>query len=109
MMIIVLLLLLGINVWLEFQGTSKKLARYNSCLDNINSILLWWNSLTPIDKMNITHTNQLGLMFYFYDRIFLVSSCEDVFRGEIQGWSANFKAQKMLRKENNNYDGTDNI
>ena len=48
-------------------------------------------------------------MFYFYDRIFLVSSCEDVFRGEIQGWSANFKAQKMLRKENNNYDGTDNI
>ena len=72
-----------ITAWLEFQGTSKKLSRYSNAVTNLNQTLLWWDSLTAVDRASPMHVKDL------------VQSCEDILQGETQGWLSTSMSQKV--------------
>lgn len=85
----------AVTAWLEFQSTSKKLARYSSAIEQLNQSLLWWKSLTAMDRASPDNVNML------------IKSCEDVILGETQAWMATSLVQKMLNKATGNKEETD--
>ena len=45
--------------WLEFNGTSKKLSRYSDVVHQVNSLILWWERLTDVDRASLANIEQL--------------------------------------------------
>ena len=76
----------AVTAWSEFHGTEDKITRYSDVITQIDSIVLWWKLLTPVDQSSINTISEL------------VERCESVFRDERQAWvSLNIeqKAQAM--------------
>jgi hypothetical protein len=64
----------SITAYVEFNSTSRKLARYNQVVSRLFGHLEWWKSLTlieTVDRANISH---------------LVTEAERTFMGEVNGW-----------------------
>jgi len=74
----------AVGGYMEFDGTSGKVDRYSSSVDSIQKLILWWRTLTPIDK---TQPNNI-------DR--LVCTGEDILAREQQALSSSSHAIKML-------------
>jgi hypothetical protein len=77
----------GFAAYSEFHGTEKKLLRYSDSIANLDSILLWWRTLTDVEKASIDNRNKL------------VSSCEQTFQSERQAWVSTSMSNKMLMAE----------
>jgi len=71
----------------EFHGTEKKLLRYSDSIANLDSILMWWRTLTDVEKASIDNKNKL------------VTCCEQIFQSERQAWVSTSMNNKMLMAE----------
>ena len=40
----------GISAWLEWSGISRKVARYNASIVDIENLILWWDSMSTVEK-----------------------------------------------------------
>ena len=72
----------SVSAYMEFHSTDLKLSRYNSTIAALQNLLLWWNSLTKVEKAdtrNISH---------------LVLTSEQIHTGELESWLS--KPQKSL-------------
>jgi hypothetical protein len=49
----------GIASWMEFNSTAAKVARYNGIIVALTNLLLWWDSLSPVDKASPLNINTL--------------------------------------------------
>ena len=49
----------GIVSYLEFHSTGKKLSRYNATVVALESVLIWWYSITSVDKASTANVEQL--------------------------------------------------
>jgi len=63
-----------ITAYSEFSDTDKKLLRYSDSINILDSILLWWRTLTNVEKASIRNIDEL------------VDNCEGVFMSERQAW-----------------------
>ena len=77
------------TAYAQFQGTEKKLLRYSDGVSGLDSILLWWRSLTDVERASMDAKTQL------------VTSCESIFQSERQGWVTTNMSQKLLTKKAN--------
>jgi hypothetical protein len=78
----------GVTAWSEFHGTEDKVTRYSDALTQINSVLLWWKMLTPVDQSSVSAISEL------------VDRCESIFRNERQAWvSLNFDTSKKTKDD----------
>ena len=78
----------AVTAWSEFNGTEDKLTSYSDAVTQVDSILLWWKMLTPVDQSSVAAICEL------------VDRCEAVFRDERQAWvSLNFDHSKMKSKQ----------
>jgi hypothetical protein len=64
----------AVTAWSEFHGTEDKITRYSDVITQIDSTVLWWKMLTPVDQSSINMISEL------------VERCESVFRDERQAW-----------------------
>jgi|GEM_PF-6847674 len=64
----------AVTAWSEFHGTEDKLTRYSDVITRIDSIVLWWKMLSPVDQSSVAQISEL------------VDRCESVFRDERQAW-----------------------
>jgi len=88
-----------LTAWNEFHGTASKITRYSDVLTQIDSTMLWWSMLTPVDQSNMSIISEL------------IDRCESAFRDERQAWvSMNIDADKKGKKDKNseNKSGGDN-
>ncbi len=74
----------ALTAWLEFQGTSKKVVRYGESISQLNQVIMWWDSLTPVDQASTDNVNNL------------VTTCENIIQGELRSWMSTSMVQKML-------------
>ena len=58
---------LCVSSWGAFRGTAKKLSHDSNTIDRTKSIMLWWNSLTRVEKLETHNINHA------------INSCEVVF------------------------------
>jgi len=81
----------GVTSYMEFHSTDKKLMRYNCTIVGLQKALLWWNSLSDVERASQKNSNTLVCM------------CEDTIRNERGSWMAtaqNFnEADDEERKE----------
>ena len=75
---------LAISALMEFQGTNSKLTRYSGTVHSLQQVIMWWQTLPPIEKSNV----------YNIDR--LVTSTEGILQMEQQSWKSTSQAAKML-------------
>ncbi|CAJ1340339.1 unnamed protein product [Effrenium voratum] len=77
----------GFAAWQEFGATGKKLQRYATAIDTLSSLILWWQSLPPVDKAdtrNIEH---------------LVNAAEATVASEHTAWLSDaLKAQRLMEQ-----------
>ncbi|GMI27381.1 hypothetical protein TeGR_g6154, partial [Tetraparma gracilis] len=64
----------AVTAFSEFNGTEKKLLRYSDCISGLDSILLWWRTLTDVERAGTSNVTEL------------VQACENVFQSERQAW-----------------------
>ena len=84
----------GVTAWSEFHATGDKLARYSDAVAQIDTILVWWKMLSPVDHANISYISEL------------VERCENVLRDERQAWvSMNFDQKKKAKVGEENHGG----
>eukprot|EP00802_Teleaulax_amphioxeia_P002218 Tamp_02220.p1 GENE.Tamp_02220~~Tamp_02220.p1 ORF type:complete len:1055 (+),score=171.08 Tamp_02220:1064-4228(+) len=53
----------AVTSWLEFHSTSTKISRYSASILSINNLLLWWDSISDVDKAspaNVDHLVSMG-------------------------------------------------
>jgi len=53
----------SIAAWMEFSATAQKVSRYNGIVVALSNILLWWDSMSSVDKaspVNIDLLVQMG-------------------------------------------------
>ena len=62
--------------FMEFNDVKKKLMRYNGIIAGLENKILWWNSLTKVEKASQLTVNKL------------VNGVEDMIAGEQQAWLA---------------------
>ena len=62
--------------FMEFNDVKKKLMRYNGIIAGLENKILWWNSLTKVEKASQLNVNKL------------VNGVEDMIAGEQQAWLA---------------------
>jgi hypothetical protein len=58
--------------WQEFKQTSRKLNRYTQAILSVQNLLLWWDSLTPVDQVsqaNIETLVNLGESIKVYEML----------------------------------------
>jgi len=72
--------------WVEFSGYQHKLTRYSNTISEVNSIVLWWRSLTEMEQASPLRINQL------------IDCCEQAFMNERQAWISTSMVKKMLSK-----------
>jgi hypothetical protein len=86
----------AITSYQQFHGVDEKLDRYSSLIDNLQTHLLWWQSLDPSEQTNTD-------MIYEF-----IGTCEDLIRSERQAWlstantkkSADTDPQESTKKKN---------
>ena len=76
----------AVTAWSEFHGTEDKLTRYADVITQIDSIVLWWKMLSPVDQSSVAQISEL------------VDRCESVFRDERQAWVSLNIEQKVQKK-----------
>ena len=73
----------------------SKITRYSDVLTQIDSTLLWWSMLTPVDQSNMSTISEL------------IERCESSFRDERQAWvSLNIDSIKRGEKDKGKDDGS---
>ena len=53
----------AIAAWMEFRSTAQKVSRYNAIIVSLKNILLWWDSMSQVDRaspVNIDLLVQMG-------------------------------------------------
>ena len=75
-----------ITAYSQFHGTEKKLLRYSDAVASLDSILLWWRTLTDVERASSDAKTEL------------VTNCELVFQNERQGWVTTSMSTKLLKK-----------
>merc|ERR1711924_330067 len=68
----------------KFLDPEKKLRRFSDTIAAIDSILLWWASLTDVEQATQVNINDL------------VARCEDLFQSERQAWVSTAMANTLL-------------
>jgi hypothetical protein len=86
----------SVTAWTAFRSTDKKLSRYANTVNACDNVLLWWKSLSDVDKASVVHIEQL------------IGTCEEIFRNERQAWMSTSTATKMLAKSAAGKDDDDN-
>jgi hypothetical protein len=76
----------AVTAWSEFHGTEDKLTRYSDVITQVDSIVLWWKMLSPVDQSSVALISEL------------VERCESVFRDERQAWVSLNIEQKVQKK-----------
>mmetsp|Transcript_46060 Transcript_46060/g.108560 ORF Transcript_46060/g.108560 Transcript_46060/m.108560 type:complete len:91 (-) Transcript_46060:11-283(-) len=66
----------AVTGWMEFTSVAEKLSRYNSALVAFRNLLLWWNSLTQVEKASLAVVNNL------------VGTAENIICNEVNAWAA---------------------
>jgi hypothetical protein len=64
----------GIMSWVEFSSVNKKLARYNGSVVELESIVLWWQSISAVDRASPLQIEKL------------ISLCEKAINAERTSW-----------------------
>ena len=82
-----------ITAWSAFSGTDNKLSRYSNTIEKVQSIMLWWRSLSPTDKALPAKIHQL------------VATCEETFERERESWASTSIVTQLLTQAAS--DGTD--
>ena len=77
----------GITAYIEFQGTNSKISRYSFTVHKLQDLVLWWQTLQPIEKANVSNIDRLIL------------TAEDLLQREQQAWKSTSQAVKLLSKE----------
>ena len=76
--------------YLEFHTTGKKLARYNTTIVALEGVLVWWYSISSVDKASITNIHDL------------VMRSESILSAERGTWlSTAAKAKETEKKKEN--------
>lgn len=65
-----------VTAYAEFHATEKKLVRYSEAIAKIDSIKMWWDSLSNVERVNLAFISTL------------VSGCEDTFNNEREAWAS---------------------
>ena len=52
----------AISAWMEFHSTAQKISRYNGIAVALSNILLWWDSIGPVDKASPVNIDLLVQM-----------------------------------------------
>jgi len=77
----------ALTAWNEFAGSEKKLMRYSDSISGLDSILLWWRTLTDVEKASMANVDDL------------VDVCEGIFQNERQAWvSTSMNVKKAAKK-----------
>mmetsp|Transcript_22971 Transcript_22971/g.58053 ORF Transcript_22971/g.58053 Transcript_22971/m.58053 type:complete len:625 (-) Transcript_22971:252-2126(-) len=72
----------GVMSWMEFAGVSKKLARYNTSVVKLEGIILWWESLSSVDRASTVKIGEL------------VRSVEQAINAERVSWLSSSQSDK---------------
>lgn len=78
----------SLTAWINFQNTSRKLTRYSNLVESIAAVVLWWKSLTHVDKANVENVNEF------------VTACEDIFGREREAWMSTSMKIARLQQQN---------
>jgi hypothetical protein len=81
---VVSILVSGVTAWLEFNGSSSKLARYSRAVDELQNLVRWWQSRPTIDRSGMGNIQRL------------VMHCEAVLRDELNGWSSASQTRDLM-------------
>ncbi len=73
------------SAYTEFDATEKKLTRYNNTVVSFQKLLVWWNSLSLIEKANAANVESL------------VMEVEQVHLSEFEAWLSSPKAPEHVR------------
>jgi hypothetical protein len=65
-----------ITAYAEFHDTERKLVRYSEAVSRIDSVKMWWDSLSNVEKVSLACVTTL------------VSTCEDAFADEREAWGS---------------------
>lgn len=76
----------SVSAWTEFSGTTKKLTRYSSVVNQLQDVLHLWESLSDTQRSSTTIVRQL------------IEGTENILRSELDSWIATSPAAKMLAK-----------
>jgi hypothetical protein len=82
----------ALTAWQAESGADRKINRYTTAILSIKNHMLWWFSLTSVDKSSLTNINRL------------VSVGEEIKMGEVNSW-----ADASRQKEQNEPEGESNI
>eukprot|EP00944_MAST-04C_sp_MAST-4C-sp1_P005812 g5812.t1 len=72
----------------EFNDIKKKLLRYNGIIAALENQILWWNSLTKVEKASQVNVNKL------------VNGVEETIAGEQQAWLAAYIKEEESKNTN---------
>ena len=72
----------------EFNDIKKKLLRYNGIIAALENQILWWNSLTKVEKASQINVNKL------------VNGVEETIAGEQQAWLAAYIKEEENKHSN---------
>ena len=64
----------GVTSYLAYHGTTRKITRYSNTVDKISAKLIWWKSLSDVDRSNVSRIHEL------------IAGCEDLFEREREAW-----------------------
>jgi hypothetical protein len=76
----------GVTSWAEFSSSETKMTRYSTTISAVSAILLWWNTLAPVERANQANISRLVL------------ECEAAFQSERSSWVTSSMASKSLAK-----------
>lgn len=62
----------GVIGYLEFNGTNNKINRYSFTVHALQELMLWWQTLSPIDRSMVSELICVNLTFTKY---YNLSSC----------------------------------
>ncbi len=74
----------SLAAYLEYNGTSDKILRYSFTVNELQNLVLWWNTLTPIDKASMSNIDKLVL------------TCEDLLEKERNAWTSMKNSSKKI-------------
>ncbi|KAK3266061.1 hypothetical protein CYMTET_25291 [Cymbomonas tetramitiformis] len=64
----------ALTAYSKFKGHDKKLQRMSEAIAGVETLLLWWGTLTEVEQANLSNVNAL------------ITACEETFKSERQAW-----------------------
>ena len=49
----------GVTAWIEYSGVSAKMTRYTNDVIGLQNLLLWWDSISDVEKASASTINHL--------------------------------------------------